>query len=186
MRQFISLLILTLTVLTVQGQTTFTGHLRDTNAGGRLVVVQSSEIENAVNNKVLGKTTPKKTTKPHTTTPTTGRDSTKTHHESEEPREHTTHHYDETHQPTRMMGYRIQIYAGPRSDGQTMARRMATRCRKALPGLATYVKFIQPRWTCRVGDFKTRHDAEVFLRKVRDANISSQATIVKSEIFRVY
>lgn len=180
---------LAFTALAVQGQT-FTRHLRDTNeGGGSLVVVQSPEIENAVNHKVLGKTaktTHKGTTKGNAKPAATGRDSTSAHRESEERREHNVHHYDETHQPTRMMGYRIQIYAGHRGDGQAMARRMEARCRKALPGLATYVKFIQPRWTCRVGDFKTRHDAEVFLRKVREANISPQVTIVKSEIFKVY
>lgn len=184
MKQLLAILSFLACTLTVQAQT-FTQHLQKTDAGGgSLVIVQSAEIENAVNTK---KSSAKE--RGNRKPAPTGHDSTavRGHHGDGDSRHDSgTPHYDATHKPERMMGYRIQIYAGPRGEGQATARRMEAKCRKALPGLATYVKFIQPRWTCRVGDFQTRQDAEVFLKKVRDANISSQVTIVRCEIFKVY
>lgn len=88
--------------------------------------------------------------------------------------------------PQKMMGYRIQIYAGPKATGQQVAKQYERRCKEKLPGISTYVRFVQPRWTCRIGDFQNREDAQLFLEKVNEANISKQATIVRCEIFKVY
>lgn len=184
MKQLFAILLFLACTMTAQAQT-FTQHVRGTDTGGgSLVIVQSAEIENAVNTKKSG-AKEKNNRKPG---PTMRDSSAVRGHDGEGDGRHEvgTPHYDATHRPERMMGYRIQIYAGPRNEGQATAKRMEAKCRKALPGLATYVKFIQPRWTCRVGDFQTRQDAEVFLKKVRDANISSQVTIVRCEIFKVY
>ena len=178
--------LLSLASLTLGAQT-FSQHLKETDAGGgSLVVVQSAEIEKALDHKKLdtkgnGKNSSSKPGK------NTGKDNAPSQNENNERgNDHNSPQTNHSAKPTRMMGYRIQIYSGPRNEGQIAARKMEAKCKKALPGLATYVKFIQPRWTCRVGDFQTHQDAEVFVKKIREADISSQITIVRSEIFKVY
>ncbi len=81
----------------------------------------------------------------------------------------------------RMRGYRIQMYWGSsqRSD-QQKALRMGTQVKNVYPELEAYTTFESPHWRCRVGDFKTREEANAYLSKLR--RISHDAMVVQSEI----
>ena len=163
----------------LQAQTSYTAHLRSHKAGqGRVVIEQSSAIENIINNKKI-----KDTPLSNTTSSATPRTEKEKH---EELLSKFQSNIGKNLQPEKMQGYRIQVYAGPKSTGQSAARKIEQDCKKALPGISTYVRFIQPRWTCRIGDFQTREDAQLFLNKLQEAKVSTQITIVKCEIFKVY
>ena len=81
-------------------------------------------------------------------------------------------------------GYRIQVYWGgsARAD-QTNAQRAGTKVTTLFPELQAYTTFESPNWRCRVGDFVTRQEASDYLSKLKEAKISRDAIIVKSEIY---
>ena len=163
----------------LQAQNSYTDYLRSNKAGkGRVVIEQSSAIENIVNNKRIKDTPLNQSTS--SATPRTERE------KHEELLSKFRSNIGKDIQPDKMQGYRIQVYAGPKSAGQSEARKIEQECKKALPGISTYVRFIQPRWTCRIGDFQTREDAQLFINKLHEAKVSTQITIVRCEIFKVY
>ena len=180
MRNLIIFLSFILSVGCLQAQTTYTAHLRNYKAGeGKVAIEQSSAIENIVNNKRI-KNAPLSSHKTSSATPRTEKE------KHEELLSKFQSNVGKNLQPEKMQGYRIQVYAGPKSSGQSAARKIEQECKKALPGISTYVRFIQPRWTCRIGDFQTREDAQLFLNKLHEAKVSTQITIVRCEIFKVY
>ena len=157
---FVFFSLLALSAQTVQ-KVGYIQRLRNINTKGRLTIVQSPTIDSLVNYRKCGVTV----------------------HASAVDSSSNTHLKS---QPQKMMGYRIQVYAGPKSTGQQQARNYERRCKEKLPGVSTYVRFVQPRWTCRIGDFQTREEAQLFLEKVNEANISTQTTIVRCEIFKIH
>ena len=86
----------------------------------------------------------------------------------------------------RVSGFRIQIYQGTGAEGNANAKKMQTRARQAFPGISTYVSLNGPRWVCRIGDFQTNEEAQIFLRRVRSSGISKTVSIVRSSIFVTY
>ena len=147
--------VLLCSAVALQAQIPFMEHIRKDTGKGRLVVVQSAEIDRIVNRNV----------KVHASAQT---DSINRAH------------------PEKIMGYRVQVYAGPKASGKQVALKYEKKIKEAFPGISTYVRFVQPRWTCRVGDFRTRADAQRFLESVNEAKISTQTTIVRCEVFKVY
>ena len=179
MRNLLLFLSLILSFCSLQAQTSYTDYLRSNKAGkGKVVIEQSSAIENIINHKQIKDT------------PAAGQTSSATPRTDKEKHEELLSKFQSNIgkdiQPEKMQGYRIQVYAGPKSTGQNEARKIEQKCKKALPGISTYVRFIQPRWTCRIGDFQTREDAQLFISKLYEAKVSTQITIVKCEIFKVY
>lgn len=81
-------------------------------------------------------------------------------------------------------GYRIQVYWGgsTRSD-QAKAQHAGTQVSNIFPELHAYTTFESPNWRCRIGDFVTYQEAADYLKKLKDANLSQGAIIVKSEVF---
>ena len=179
MRNLIFILVYLFSTGVVFSQNSFTEHLRKNEAGkGTVVIEQSAEIERVVNFKEIKKQAQK------------GNNSGTSSQAKKEAHEDLLTKIQQNGgnplQPEKIQGYRIQVYAGPKSTGQSEARKIEQKCKKALPGISTYVRFIQPRWTCRIGDFQTREDANVFMNKLREANVSPQITIVRCQIFKVY
>ena len=87
----------------------------------------------------------------------------------------------------RMNGFRIQVYAGGNNrQAKTEAYRMANLVRSTFDELSVYTSFISPRWTCRVGDFKTREEAAEMLTRMRQTQKFREASIVKSQIIAIY
>jgi hypothetical protein len=84
-------------------------------------------------------------------------------------------------------GFRIQIYAGGNNrSSKTEAFRQANLVRSEFPEMNVYTKFISPRWTCRVGDFRTHEEAAEFLHRIRQSRKFKEASIVKSPIIVIY
>ena len=87
----------------------------------------------------------------------------------------------------RATGYRIQVYAGGNNrQSKSEAYRMADLVRSTFSDANVYTSFISPRWTCRVGDFKTREEAAEMLQRMRETQKFREAAIVKSQIIVVY
>ena len=85
---------------------------------------------------------------------------------------------------TRARGYRIQVYWGgsTRTD-QANAQRAGARIMAVFPELHAYTTFESPNWRCRVGDFRTREEANEYINKMKEARLAQGAIIVKSEVF---
>lgn len=162
-------------------QMTYTEYLRNNNTGeGKITIIQSEKIENIINNV-------RRSPSPKEEKPESLSQQPEVHKERhEELLEKFRNGIEKGVQPEKMQGFRVQVYAGPKNTGLTEARKVEEKCKEVLPGISTYVRFIQPRWTCRIGDFQTREDAQLFMNKLQEANVSSQMTIVKCEIFKVY
>lgn len=83
-------------------------------------------------------------------------------------------------------GYRIQVFSGSgNAQAKQAAKAMEAKIRSAFPELSVYCHFKSPRWICRAGDFATREEAQRYLTKFRNQNISAEATIVSDEVFVV-
>ena len=165
MRYLLSLLLLLAPSITLTAQETFTQHLTRTIAGeGRVVLYQDAEIEALVNGtKVQGVQGVQGET--DDVLPATPAATNK----------------------LRMNGFRIQVYAGGNNrQSKNEAYRIASQVRSAYPGHNVYTHFISPRWICRVGDFKTREEANELLRQMREAGTFAEASIVKSKIVVTY
>lgn len=160
--------------VSAQGQT-FTEHLTQTVPGaGTVTLHQDAEIEALVNGT---KTPAPAVRQPHVLhTP----DTTALQGESHTAREITGHR-------AHSVGYRIQVYAGGNNrQSKAEAYRIAGLVRSYFSHVPVYTIFASPRWVCRVGDFKTREEAVEQLRKLRETNQFSEASIVKSKIVVYY
>ncbi|WP_314936428.1 SPOR domain-containing protein [Alloprevotella tannerae] len=188
---------------------TFTDHARkQNNGGGRLTVVQDTELDNIVNNK-RGKTTQttqtakKAEAKPAKKADVASDDVQKKNKASDKPTANTAipatkpastvrssssrqGNYYVARQRVASQGYRIQIYTGGNSrNDKNEAQQMRVKCQKQFPELAAYVHFISPHWVCRVGDFNTRESAARYVSRLRKARISYEVRIVSSPILAI-
>ena len=79
-------------------------------------------------------------------------------------------------------GYRVQVYAGGNSrENKQKAEEAGRKVKAAFPGLPVYVHFYSPQWKCRMGNFRTREDAEKVLKQVRSMGYK-QAILIKTKI----
>jgi len=78
-------------------------------------------------------------------------------------------------------GFRVQVFS---SNVQQTAKNKAFNIEKqiqeAFPDLAVYVNYTSPFWKVRVGDFKSKSEAQVFKSQLIDS-----FPIMKSEIYIV-
>lgn len=154
---FLTLSILTYTI-TMSAQT-FTEHLESKVAGqGTVTVYQDPILEDMVNGKKQF-ATEKKDVRKDFSQSTTGK-------------------------KIKARGYRIQVYWGgsTRAD-QTKAQQAGIRITSRFPELQAYTTFESPNWRCRIGDFVTQKEATDYLQKLKDAQLSQNAIIVRSEVF---
>ncbi len=161
------------------GQSTFTEHIQKQQAGeGKVIIVQDSKIDDVVNN------VPKKSPSSQSNTELKESTQNNQHNEKEERyKNSTTSHYAGTRQRYQTTGYRIQIFTGNNSHkDKTMAYEIGKKCQKTFPMLSIYPRFINPRWTCRVGDFKTHEEANKYAQKIRSAKVSKEVRIVKCTV----
>ncbi len=64
--------------------------------------------------------------------------------------------------PTKLSGYRVQIYFGNRNDArQTRAKFMLEH-----PKNGAYISYLAPNFRLRVGDFRTRLECESFKKEI--------------------
>ena len=64
-------------------------------------------------------------------------------------------------------GYRIQIASLSGTASKNRAFEMKERIREMYPGVEAYVVFDEPNFKVKVGDFRTRLEAYVFLQHIR-------------------
>ena len=166
----------------LHAQTAYTEHLTKTGNGkGKVVLLQDPEITDIVNNtrkKAAAETTPAPPAKTgHESSGTTKPDGKAAGHEEEATAANVRR------QRVRATGFRIQIFTGSNSHADKVkAYNIGEKCRKAFPMLSVYPRYYNPRWTCRVGDFKTREEAQIYAQKIRAAHISGEVRIVKCEV----
>lgn len=67
----------------------------------------------------------------------------------------------------RAAGYRIQVYFSSSRQGRNEARARAREVALKYPHYRTYISYVAPQWRLRIGDFKSKHEAQKALRKVR-------------------
>lgn len=94
---------------------------------------------------------------------------------------------EETHQSTanHRVGYRVLAFDdNTPSTAQHAAQARKQQIASRFPEFAVYVQFNSPYWRVKVGDFRTRSDAENALAAIRQAfpQFSSQLRIVRDRI----
>jgi len=82
----------------------------------------------------------------------------------------------------KVMGYRVQAFAGgnSRKDRQK-ADQIGNELRTLFPTEQVYVHFYSPRWICRMGNYRTYEEALQQLHEVKRLGYTA-ATIVKGKI----
>lgn len=82
----------------------------------------------------------------------------------------------------KVMGYRIQVYAGGNSrEDKARANSIGKSIKLAFPDQPVYTHFYSPRWICRMGNFLTYEEASEMLKSVKQMGFP-QACIVKGKI----
>lgn len=77
-------------------------------------------------------------------------------------------------------GYRIQVASLSGTNSKNRAFEMKDRLRETYPGIEAYVVFDEPNFKVKVGDFRTRLEAFVFLQLIRT---DFPGTIIKDNIY---
>jgi hypothetical protein len=190
--------------LTATEAQTFTQRIQQQTAGGgRVVLHQDAAIDELVNGKPVATPLPRQTT--GQTTGQTNRQQQQQQRSNEgqsdardqqrndnlpaanEAQEAHADSVAQTPQRTRkVMGYRIQVYAGgkTRADRQK-AEQTANTIKTLFPGHKVYVHFYSPRWICRMGNFRTLAEAKEVLNEVVRMGYDT-ATLVRGKITVAY
>ncbi len=179
------------------GAQTFTEHLQQATPGGRVTIHQDADINNLVNGITPTPPAPRhnndrqgdRRQTASTTTPSGG-----THSDRQQtttgtvttPASPATDSVATTvTQPTRLRkvaGYRVQAFVGgkKRTDKQK-AVQTGNRLRTLFPGHRVHVHFLGGRWTCRLGDFRTKAEASEMLNEVVRLGYDT-ATLVRERV----
>lgn len=72
--------------------------------------------------------------------------------------------------PASLMGYRVQVFYG--SDRREAFNEQA-RFKSLYPRINTYITYKEPNYYLRVGDFRTRPEAQGFLNELRKAGFTT-------------
>lgn len=156
----------------VWGQT-FTEHIRDTESGkGRVIITQSERIETLVN----GKPHEEEAEAARKPAASAKNETSETPKSSGKP---TTAYNPGTRQRYKAKGFRIQVFTGGNSrTDKDNAARAGRKIKSAYPELSVYAHFVSPRWVCRVGDFRSREDAEKYVALIRRDGLTQECHIV--------
>ncbi|MEI7663837.1 MAG: SPOR domain-containing protein [Bacteroidota bacterium] len=85
------------------------------------------------------------------------------------------------HQTLKTMdGYRIQLFSDSGNNSKTKAQAAHDEFQSKHPGVGTYLTFKSPNYQVRVGDFRTKLDAQRFLNEI--SAIYSNAFIITDQI----
>ncbi len=83
----------------------------------------------------------------------------------------------------KIAGFRVQVYAGNNSrQARSEANQMASKVTTAFPELRVYTQFVNPRWLCQVGDFRSIEEADVVMRKLKATGEFKEVSIVRAQI----
>lgn len=88
-----------------------------------------------------------------------------------------------TERVAKAAGFRVQVYAGNNSrQARNEANYMAEKVREAFPELQIYTHFVNPRWLCQVGDFRSIEEADAIMRKLKATGEFKEVSIVRAQI----
>lgn len=76
------------------------------------------------------------------------------------------HKYYNRHQPV-LEGWRVQIFFDAGANSKRKASEVQNRFTSQYPDTEAYLSFKEPYYRVRVGDFRTRIEAEGFLQKIK-------------------
>ncbi len=172
------------------GAQTYTQRIQQPAAGkGTVTINQSAEIDQLVNSATLstGKTatTTKNNatsqTKPSSNTAATAHSAT-----TEQASAGSSENHDEVtpttaRTTTKMTGYRVQVYAGYNREGKLTAERTRNSLKSQYPNVPVYVNFFNPRWVCRMGNYRSYEEAHQMLTSLKNQGYK-ECTIVKGKI----
>ena len=171
----------------------FTQRLQQSAAGqGKVVVHQSTEIDNLVNSAALAPR-PAPTAKSTNGQPSQASQPSQPNQASKPTTDTTTDTPTANETPVdntkkimrggvKVNGYRVQAFAGGNSrKDRLQAEKIGDDIKAAYPDVPIYVHFYSPRWICRVGNYRSYEEAHQMLLSLRKMGFS-QATIVKGKI----
>lgn len=81
----------------------------------------------------------------------------------------------------KVSGFRVQVYAGYNREGKQKAEQAGNNVKASFPNVPVYVHYNQPRWICRVGNYRTSEEAHQMLLNLRKLGFT-QASVVKDRI----
>ena len=85
-------------------------------------------------------------------------------------------------------GFRVQTFSGnnPRSS-KDEAYRKERLIKEIFPDLTTYIEYRSPRWSLRVGDFRTKEEATVLMQELKKAfpEFGREMYTVKVEVVNI-
>ena len=152
----------------VEGQGTVTVH--QDSAINQLVLDPQSTVDHSTTTPTT--TTASTGTTPTSTTPTTGTGTTET----------VTTPTTTTRTRRTIDCYKVQAFAGGNTrEDRKKAERTASNIRAQFPNVSVSAHFYSPRWVCRVGNYRTREEAQHMLSALKNLGYS-QAHIVKTRV----
>ena len=170
----------------VEGQGTVTVH--QDSAINRLVLDPQSTVTPTTTTTPTSTTSTTTTTTPTsttTTTPsttTTGTTTTGTITGTGTPTETVTTPTTGIRTRRTIDGYKVQAFAGGNTrEDRKKAERTASSIRAQFPNVAVSAHFYSPRWVCRVGNYRTREEAQHMLSALKNLGYS-QAHIVRTKV----
>ncbi len=79
-------------------------------------------------------------------------------------------------------GYRVQVFAGGNlKEDHEQAESIGNQIKKSYPNIPVYVHFYSPRWTCRVGNYRTYDEAHKMMLSLQEMGFT-KALLVKGRI----
>jgi hypothetical protein len=162
----------------VEGQGTVTVH--QDSAINQLVLDPQSTVDHSTTTPT---TTPSTGTTPTTTTASTGTTPTSTTPTTGTGTTETVTTPTTTTRTRRTIdGYKVQAFAGGNTrEDRKKAERTASNIRAQFPNVSVSAHFYSPRWVCRVGNYRTREEAQHMLSALKNLGYS-QAHIVKTRV----
>lgn len=79
-----------------------------------------------------------------------------------------------------MMGFRVQIFFDSGNNSRNAAESARSKFKGKFPTTPAYLTFKEPNFRVRVGDFRSRHEARGFLKKIQLEY--PNAFVIKDEI----
>ena len=181
------LLLLFLFLVSPAGAQTFTQQLQKSGKGEGVVTIhQSQAIDDLVNGpkqEVPKRPAATATTSGSTSTATAAKEKgTDKNSEAKESTNDSINIANLVGHPHKIIGYRVQAFAGgsSRYDRQK-AEQTANTIKQLFPTESVYTQYDNPRWTCRVGNFRTREEAKAMLTEIRKLGFTS-ANIIKTKV----
>ena len=85
---------------------------------------------------------------------------------------------------SRGVGFRIQAYSDNQSTAKSAAQQRARDIAMKFPQYRSYISYKAPSWRLRIGDFKTRQEAQEALRRIKSVypKYAREMVIVRDRI----